>query len=218
MEFPKSRINEVQRGKKKASYNQKEIYDILDSTEICHIAFLIEGRAMVQPINFGRFEDKIYLHGSLRNRMTQAIIDNELVSLNVMILDAMKLTRSAYHHSVNYRSVNIFGRSLELHDPNEKLKGLAAIINHFVPNRWEHCRPPNEKELLATRVVEIQIETASAKIAQGDSKDNKSDLSLPYWAGVLPVRQKIGTPIPAKDLDKDLATPQHILDFLNQKK
>lgn len=217
MKYKKNNRNALQRGKKKASYDQNEIFSILDAVEICHIAFDFDGLAMVQPINFGRNNDKLYIHGSKRNRMTQAILEAGEVCLNVMILDAMKLTRSAYHHSVNYRSANIFGKAKEITIEAEKLKGLQAIINHFVPNRWEHCRLPNEKELKATRVIEITIESASAKIADSPTNDNKSDLDLPFWAGVIPVNTNYGTPIPANDLKEETGIPIHIARFLNSK-
>jgi len=150
MTYKKTTLNELRRGAKKASYDKKTVHAILDASEICHIAFIHEGRPFVQPINYGRNGEKIYLHGSTQNRMTNALMSSKQVCLNVMILDAMKLTRSAFHHSVNYRSVMVFGTVKELLENKEKLKGLKSIINHFVPNRWENCREPNEKELKAT--------------------------------------------------------------------
>lgn len=218
MQYPISDLNKVNRGAKKASYDKEVIHAILDETEICHVAFNFEGKAFVQPINFGRKGDKIYLHGSHQNRMTQAIIDAKEVCVNVMILDAMKLTRSAFHHSVNYRSVMIFGEVNELTSNEEKLMGLEAIINHFVPNRWEHCREPNEKELKATRVLEITIKTASAKIATGAPNDNKRDLDLPFWAGTIPVKTVLEKPFPDEHMKKDAEIPQHVLDFYNKSK
>ena len=216
MEFKKTSINQVNRGLKKAKYDKKTIYAILDSTEICHIAFIYNDKPFVQPINFGRKEDKIYIHGSLQNRMTNALLKTNEVCLNVMILDAMKLTRSAFHHSVNYRSVMVFGSVKELISKEEKLIGLKSIINHFVPNRWGYCRKPSDKELNATKVLEITIETASAKIADAPFKDNKKDLALDYWAGTIPVKKVVEKPIPDEFVNSD--TPKHILDFYNSNK
>lgn len=217
MEFQKRQLNEVKRGAKKASYDKETIYKILDATEICHIAFIHNEKAFVQPINFGRNEDKIYIHGSKKNRMTNALLETQEACLNVMILDAMKLTRSAFHHSVNYRSAMIFGSVRELMSDEDKLKGLKSIINHFVPNRWEHCRKPNEKELKATKVIEISIETASAKIADTSPNDNKTDLDLNFWAGTIPVKTICDYPIPDEFM-KETDIPKHILDFYNIKK
>ncbi|MEZ4911050.1 MAG: pyridoxamine 5'-phosphate oxidase family protein [Saprospiraceae bacterium] len=216
MKFPVSNINQVKRGAKKASYDKKQIYEILDQCEICYVAFLHEGKAMVQPINFGRLNDCIYLHGSHQNRMTTSILQSVEVCLNVTILDAMKLTRSAFHHSVNYRSVNIFGTVKEMLSDEEKLRGLQSIINHFVPNRWDHCRPPTRQELDATKVLEINITSASAKIANTKPGDNKSDLSLDYWAGTLPVQIKIKEPIPDEFMDENSLTPDHVVDFIKK--
>lgn len=218
MEFQKTKLNEIKRGAKKASYDSKIIYEILDATEICHIAFVYNGKAFVQPINFGRNEDKIYIHGSKKNRMTNTLLEAGEVCLNVMILDAMKLTLSAFHHSVNYRSAMIFGRVTELTDNEDKLIGLKSIINHFIPNRWEHCRKPNEKELMATKVLEISIETASAKIADTPPSDNKSDLDLDFWAGTIPVKTICEYPIPDQFMDNNTKIPEHIINFYNNKK
>lgn len=217
MEFPKTELNTVKRGAKKASYDKKTVYSILDATEICHIAFIHNDKAMVQPINFGRNGDNIYIHGSQKNRMTNALLETGEACLNVMILDALKLTRSAFHHSVNYRSAMIFGRVRELTDNEDKLLGLKSIVNHFIPNRWENCRKPNQKELAATKVLEIAIETASAKVANTPPSENKSDLTLDYWAGTIPVNTVCNHPIPDQFMQDNAEIPQHILNFYNDK-
>ena len=218
MEYPKSDINKVKRSPKKASYNKTEVYRILDAADICNIAFLWNGRAMVQPINYGREKDKIYIHGSHKNRMTNAIVDSVDLSLSVSFLDAMKLTRSAYHHSVNFRSVVVFGKAKELTSETEKLNALKHIINHFVPDRWDNCREPNQKELNATRVIEIEIETASAKIADSPSQEEKQDLELDYWAGIIPVKQVLETPIPDPKLTRGTALPKHVKAYYENNK
>ncbi len=217
MEFKKSEINTVKRSAKKANYNKDVIYAILDAAEICHIAFMHNGKPFVQPVNYGRVGDKIYIHGSQKNRMTNALLEAGEVSLNVMILDAMKLTRSAINHSVNYRSVMVFGAVRELTRDEEKLKGLKGIINHFVQNRWENCRKPNKKELKITRVLEISIESASAKVANTPPLDNKNDLELDYWAGTIPVKKVYGNPVPDKFAKNKSELPNHILEFVKAK-
>ena len=218
MEYPKTTLNQLKRSKKKASYDKKTIHAILDATEICHIAFLVDGKPFVQPINFGRSGEKLYVHGSLQNRMTSALVDTKEVCLNVMLLDAMKLTRSAFHHSVNYRSVMVFGSVRELVEDQEKLYGLKSIINHFVPNRWDYCRKPNKKELTATRVLEITIETASAKIANTPPSENKEDLVLDHWAGIIPVKTTYGYPEPDAHMEVGSNVPVHILNLYDQQK
>lgn len=217
MEYPKSATNTVKRGAKKAAYDKATIYSILDATEICHVAFIADGHAMVQPINFGRKDDCIYLHGSLQNRMTSSILEAGQACVEVTLLDALKLTKSAFHHSVNFRSVVLFGKTRSLETNEEKLVALKAIVNHFVPDRWEHCRPPNEKELKATRVIAIAIETASAKVAAAPPTENKEDLPLPFWSGTVPVTQTFGTPTQNDTPEcKQVPLPQHLKDHLDR--
>lgn len=218
MKFEKTPINTLKRGAKKASYDKEIVYRILDASEICHIAFVHNGKPFVQPINFGRYKNKIYLHGSHKNRMTQALVDANEVCLNVTLLDALKLTRSAFHHSVNYRSAMVFGTVKDVTSNEEKLNGLKCIINHFVPNRWKHCRVPNESELHATRVLETDIQTASAKIADTPPTDNKTDLSLDYWAGTISVKTICEYPKPDAFMDKNTEIPKHILEFYTSRK
>ena len=215
MEFEKTRENTIKRGSKKARYDEDTIYKILDATSVCFIAFNIDGKAFTQPVNYGRKGNKIFIHGSHNNRMTTAILSSEEVCLSVMILDAMKLTRSAYHHSVNFRSVVVFGTVRELFEHEEKLEGLKALINHFVPGRWDHCRIPNESEIKATRVIEINIDSASAKVADAPAKEESPDYELDYWAGTIPVRTLYGPPIRDCKLNPEIETPKHILDFIH---
>ena len=211
MKFKKTELNTIKRGVKKASYDKETVYAILDEAKICHIAFLYQGKAFVQPVNFGRKGNKIYIHGSTNNRMLNALQESKSVSLNVMILDALILTRSAFNHSVHYRSAMIFGSVKVLTNIEEKINGLKCIVNHFIPNRWENCRKPNEKELKATKVLEISIETASAKISNSPPTDK--DLDLDYWAGTIPVKTVYDKPIPAESLKEKDYIPEHILKF-----
>lgn len=218
MEYSKTSENTIKRGAKKATYNKEEIHGILDACEVCNIAFTIDGKAYVQPINFGRNGETLFLHGSLQNRMTNALIENGDVCLSVFHLDAMKLTRSAFHHSVNYRSAVVFGKVRELTTNEEKLFGLKAIINHFVPNRWDYCREPNENELKATRVIAIDIETASAKIATAPPNDNLEDYELDYWCGTIPIKTVCEFPLTDKTMKENIAVPEHVLDFYEKHK
>ena len=218
MKYKKTEENTVKRGFKKAHYDKIAVHTILDACEICTVAFTVNGLAHVQPINFGRSGEKIYLHGSLKNRMTNALIDSGRVCLSVTLLDAMKLSRSAFHHSVNYRSAVIFGKVRELLTHEEKLVGLKAIINHFVPNRWENSRLPDDKELKATKVIEIEIETASAKIADGSVSDKEKDKKLDLWAGQIPIKMICEYPIPESDLKEGTKIPAHVMAFYEKRK
>lgn len=218
MKYAKSKWNTVKRSPQKAHYDKAVIHAILDAVEICTVAFIVNGRALAQPINFGRKGETLYLHGSYKNRMTGALIESGKACLSVMLLDSMKLTRSAFHHSVNYRSAVIFGTVSELKSDAEKLEGLRSIINHFVPGRWAHCRHPNRKELDATRVLAIHIDSASAKIADAAPTDNKEDFDSDYWAGTLAVRQVYDAPRPVRNLKAGIELPAHVRDFYEKKK
>lgn len=218
MEFDKTQRNTVKRGRKKAHYDKEAVYSILDANEICTVAFTVDGLAQAQPINYGRTGDCLYLHGSPKNRMTTTITEAGEVCLSVMALDAMKLTRSAYHHSVQFRSVVVFGEVRELTSDDEKLEGLKTIINHFVPGRWEHCRPPSAKELRATKVLEVKITSASAKIADTPPQDEPEDYELDYWAGIIPVCTEYGEPVSDERLKDGIEVPSHVLDFIEHKK
>lgn len=211
--YEKTPQNTVKRGHKKAHYDRQTVHAVLDAAEVCHVAFLVAGKAHTQPINFGREDETIYLHGHLNNRMTQALIDAGEACLNVMHLDAMKLTRSAFHHSVNYRSATVFGEVREVTDLAGKLQGLKAIVNHFVPNRWDFCREPNTKELNATRVIAIDITSAVAKIADAPSNEKESDYELDHWAGIIPVKTVVEQPIPDAKLAEGIEMPEHIKAF-----
>jgi len=218
MKFKQSSRNKVIRGKKKASYDKELIYGLLDRCEVCTVAFTIDGLAHVQPINFGRAGDKLYLHGHVKNRMTTALIEHGEVCLNTMYLDALKITRSAFNNSVQYRSVTVFGKVRELIPHEEKLVGLKAIVNHFMPDRWDHCREPNKKELNATRVLEIEIESAAAKIADTPPEDKEADYQTDYWSGLIPIKTIAENPIDDELLKQGIDTPQHILDFCDKYK
>lgn len=218
MEYSKTEKNTVKRGSYKARYDKQIIHSILDSSEICNIAFNVNGKAIVQPVNYGRSGETLYIHGSHKNRMTNALVDSGEVCLSVSILDSMKLSRSAFHHSVNFRSVVVFGKVIEMKTNKEKLKGLKAIVNHFVPNRWDFCRIPNEKELKATRVLAIKITQASAKVADSPVNDNPEDYKLDFWAGEIPVKTVYEYPVSDKKLKNEIPIPDHVLDFYKSKK
>jgi nitroimidazol reductase NimA-like FMN-containing flavoprotein (pyridoxamine 5'-phosphate oxidase superfamily) len=217
-EYPRHKKNKVKRGAKRATYDVAQINKILDSTSLCYIAFTFEGLAMVQPISFGRKGNVLYIHGSHQNRMTASILDADQLTVSVTHLDGLLLARSAFHHSVNYRSVIIFGKARELKSNEEKLVGLKALINHVVPNRWDECRPPNNNELKATRVIAIEIIEGSAKISNSPVNDNKEDYELDYWAGKIPIVTKALYPISDKKLKKDIEMSKSAMAYYQANK
>jgi len=193
MEFPKEDRNRVRRIPKRGHYDREIIYPILDASFICHIGFSVEGQPYVIPTSYGREGDVIYLHGSSKSRMMNKMDEGIPVCLTVTHLDGLVLARSAFHHSMNYRSAVIFGTAKEVHG-EEKEKGLFIISENILEGRWGEVRGPTEKELKATSVLRLEIETASAKIRTGPPGDDKPDYDLPIWAGVVPMKVEYGIP------------------------
>lgn len=193
MEFPKKDRNRVRRIPKRGYYDRETIYPILDASFICHIGFSVEGQPYVIPTSYGREGDVIYLHGSSKSRMMNKMDEGIPVCLTVTHLDGLVLARSAFHHSMNYRSAVIFGTAKEVHGA-EKEKGLLIISENILEGRWDEVRGPSEKELKATSVLRLEIESASAKIRTGAPGDDKPDYELPIWAGVVPMKIEYGEP------------------------
>jgi len=192
--FPLTPRNQVHRLPKRASYDRDQIYGILDQTFLCHAGFQVEGQVYVIPTIYGRREDTIYMHGSAASRMLKELAKGFDACVTVTLLDGMVLARSAFHHSVNYRSVVLFGQARALTDPGEKSAALEIITEQVAPGRWAEVRGPNEKELKATSVLAMPIDSASAKVRTGGPIDDEEDYTLPVWAGVVPVRMAAGTP------------------------
>jgi nitroimidazol reductase NimA-like FMN-containing flavoprotein (pyridoxamine 5'-phosphate oxidase superfamily) len=193
MEFPKTDRNRVKRIPKRGHYDREIIYPILDAGFICHVGFVVEGQPFVIPTSYGREGDVIYLHGSSKSRMMDRASEGTPICLTVTHLDGLVLARSAFHHSMNYRSAVVFGTAKEVHG-EEKEKGLLLISENILKGRWDEVRGPTEKELKATSVLRLEIESASAKIRTGPPGDDEPDYELPIWAGILPIKLEYGTP------------------------
>ncbi|MFY0652214.1 MAG: pyridoxamine 5'-phosphate oxidase family protein [Cyclobacteriaceae bacterium] len=192
--------NKVVRGAKRASYDQQEIYDILDAGFLCHVAFNVDDQPFMIPIAYGRKGDKLYIHGSVKGRTIRKVGEGVPVCVSVTHLDGLVLARSAFHHSVNYRSVVIYGTAVELTDRKAKNDALFCITENILKGRWDESRVPNEKELDITGVLEITIESASAKVRTGGPVDEHDDYSLDVWAGVLPLNTYYSLPEPDEKL------------------
>ncbi len=216
-EYKKSELNKVVRGSKRASYNIEEINEILDAKFLCNIGYVYENKAIVLPTAYARKDNTIYIHGSLKNRMMLHLIHVGEASLSVTHLDGLVLARSAFHHSANYRSATVFGKARRVEDPEEKLEAMKYIINHMIPNHWEHIRHPNEKEFNATLVIAIKIDVASAKIRNEGVIDEKEDYQSSFWAGVVPIREIAGNPLPDKFIKEAIDTPVSVLNYIKQK-
>jgi nitroimidazol reductase NimA-like FMN-containing flavoprotein (pyridoxamine 5'-phosphate oxidase superfamily) len=198
---------------KRASYERETVYAILDEGFICHVGFIVDARPFVIPTGYGRLGDNLYLHGSAASRMLKTLREGVDVCVTVTLIDGLVLARSAFHHSMNYRSVVIFGRARVVEDEAEKMEALRAFTDHVMLRRWEESRLPNSSELRATLVLALPLGEASAKIRTGPPVDDEEDYSLPVWAGVLPLHLATGEPVPDPRLTAGIEVPQYVRDY-----
>lgn len=187
--FVKTDKNTIHRLPKRGQYDRETIYAILDEALICHVGFVEDGQPYVIPLNFARVEDEIILHGAKASRLLKHVEAGHPVCVEATIVDGLVLARAVFNHSVNYRSVVLFGTGRPIEDEAGKMAALEAVTEHLIPGRWKDARLPNSKELNATRVVAIRIDEASAKVRMGPAIDEEEDYTLPFWAGVLPIRE-----------------------------
>lgn len=204
---------QLKRLPKRGHFERETINAILDEAFICHVGFVVDGQPYVIPTGFGRVENDLYIHGSSASRMLRELSKGIDVCVTVTLIDGLVVARSAFHHSVNYRSVVVLGKAELVTDASEKNKALEVITNHFVPGRWDDCRLPNELELKATSVLKLAINEASAKIRTGDPIDDDEDYSLPYWAGVLPLKLTPGKPLNDAKLSPGVDPPTYITNY-----
>jgi len=203
----------VKRLPKRGAYERAAIYKILDEGFVCHVGFVIENQPFVIPTAYGRVADRLYLHGAQASRMLRALRGGLDVCVTVTLVDALVLARSIFHHSMNYRSVVIFGQALAVEDRAEKLEALRAFSDHVAPGRWDEARQPTEGELKATMVLALPLAEASAKVRTGPPVDDEEDYALPVWAGVVPLRVVAGEPISDPRLPPEIEPPQHVLNY-----
>lgn len=208
----------VKRLPARGHYDRETINAILDEAFICHVGFVVDGQPYVIPTGFARVGDHVYIHGSAASRMLRNLSQGINVCVTVTLIDGLVLARSAFHHSINYRSVVILGSATLVVDADEKDKALEALTEHIVPGRWADVRWPNKLELKATTVLKLPIEEASAKIRIGDPKDDEDDYAMGVWAGVLPLSLATGTPIDDGRLDPGIAVPTYVRDYRRQKR
>jgi nitroimidazol reductase NimA-like FMN-containing flavoprotein (pyridoxamine 5'-phosphate oxidase superfamily) len=197
----------------KASYDKELVHAILDEAYVCHLGFVRDGAPVVLPTLFGRVGERLYVHGSTGSRplrMTGQADAGLPVCLTVTHVDALILARSAFHHSINYRSVVVHGIAHDVTDPEEKRVALDALVDHVVPGRSRDSRSANKKEFAATAVIRLDLDEVSAKLRTGGVNDEPEDLALPHWAGVVPLRKGYETPV----ADADLAPGTEVPDYL----
>ena len=203
----------VKRLPARGAYDRDTIYSILDEGFICHVGFALDGQPYVIPTGYARIGDDLYIHGSAASRMLRNLSKGVDVCVTVTLVDGLVLARSAFHHSINYRSVVILGKAELVEDREEKDKVLKAFTEHIIPGRWAEIRWPNELEMKATSVLKLPIEEASAKIRTGGPKDDDEDYEMNIWAGVLPLKVTSDDPIPDEVLPEGINVPEHVRKF-----
>ena len=195
----------------RADYDRDAVNKIIDATPLCHVSYIIDGRPYVTPTLQWREGGTIYWHGSSASRFLRQIVGKE-VCMAITHFDGFVLARSAFHHSINYRSVMLFGEAVKVED-SAKNALLQSFVENLIPGRWENLRAMTDQEAKATTIFSMPIDEGSAKVRSGPPVDDDEDYSLPIWAGVLPVSQVLHEPVPdPKNLD-GLEVPAHIRDY-----
>jgi len=213
MTFPQTDRTKLKRLPKRGHFDRETVYSILDEGFICHVGFAVDGQPFVIPTGYARVDDKLYIHGSQASRMLRTLSGGLDACVTVTIVDGLVLARSAFHHSMNYRSVVIFGRATIVDDPREKNAALVALSEHIVRGRWVDVREPTEQEMRATTVLSVPLVEASAKIRTGPPLDDEEDYALPIWAGVVPLTLEAGEPIKDPRLPDGIEVPEYALNY-----
>lgn len=188
----------------RGAYDRETIDAILDEGIVCHVGFMMDSQPFVIPTGYARDGDRLIIHGSSASRMLRTLRAGVDACVTVTLLDALVLARSAFHHSMNYRSVVVLGRATPIEKHDEKLEALRLLTEHLIPGRWDDCRKPNDTEMKATTVLTIPLDESSAKIRTGPAMDDDEDYALSHWAGLLPFAPQAGTP------ERDDRLPGHI--------
>jgi nitroimidazol reductase NimA-like FMN-containing flavoprotein (pyridoxamine 5'-phosphate oxidase superfamily) len=203
----------LKRKPERGLYDREAIYAILDEALVCHVGFVEDAQPYVIPINFARVGDTIVMHGAKASRLLKHVAAGHALCVEVTLVDGLVLARSVFNHSVNYRSVVLFGSGRLVEEDEEKLVALEAITEHLIPGRWQEARLPNDKELKATGVVAIKIDQGSAKVRSGPPVDDEADYALPVWAGVLPFKERALPPVPDERMAPDIDAPAYITNY-----
>ncbi len=210
-QLQKTKRTTLTRNPKRADYDRDVVNEIIDATSLCHVSYIIDGRPYVTPTLQWREGDTIYWHGSSASRFLRQIVGKE-VCMSITHFDGIVLARSAFHHSINYRSVMLFGEATKIGD-DEKNQLLENFVEALIPGRWESLRPMTDQEAKATTVFSMPIDEGSAKVRTGPPVDDDEDYELPIWAGVLPMSQTLQAPEPDPKNVAGLEIPKHVRDF-----
>lgn len=211
--FSVTRRTTLKRLPSRAQYEREAVYRILDEGFVCHVGFVVEGKPVVIPTSYWRIEDTLYIHGSAASRMLRTLEEGVDVCVTVTLVDGLVLARSAFHHSINYRSVVVFGRATVVEDMQEKWDALRVFTDHIIPGRWEDIRQPNESELKATLVLALPLVELSAKVRTGPPKDDEEDYDLPVWAGEIPLQMISGAAVSDPRLRAGIEPPAYAQNY-----
>lgn len=211
--LPQTPRTTLKRLPQRGSYDRELINQILDEGFICHVGFAVDGQPLVIPTGYARVGDSLIIHGSQASRMLRTLGPGIDVCVTVTLIDGLVLARSAFHHSMNYRSVVVFGRAHPIDDPDEKLATLRALSDHMILGRWDDVRKPNERELQQTTVLSLPLTEASAKVRTGPPLDDEEDYKLPVWAGVIPLSLVGGVPVDDPRMGTNDEIPKYVVDY-----
>ena len=214
--LPLTQRTTLKRLPKRGSHERETINQILDEGFICHVGFAIDGQPVVIPTGYARVDDQLIIHGSQASRMLRELKTGIDVCVTVTLIDGLVLARSAFHHSMNYRSVVIFGKATLVEDREAKVAALFALSEHIIPGRWAEAREPNDAELQQTTVLSLPIDEASAKIRTGPPLDDEEDYAMPVWAGVLPLRITTVEPIADPRLSAGIEIPDYVSRYTRE--
>lgn len=217
-----SRLNPTDRTKptrlpNRVGYDLELIYEILDEGLYCNVAYVLEGRPFMLPTGYCRIGNMLYLHGSVGSHMIRSIQHGADLCISVTLVDGLVFARSAFHHSINYRSVVLFGQPFLVENEAEKMRVLEQLTEHFAVGRWNDVRQPSPSELKRTAVLGIRIDEASAKMRSGPPKDEEEDANWPGWSGVLPIQYAAGAPEEREDAVPGLTVPGYLLNYSRKK-
>jgi nitroimidazol reductase NimA-like FMN-containing flavoprotein (pyridoxamine 5'-phosphate oxidase superfamily) len=216
-DFAQTQRNRVKRLPDRGKYDKATIYPIIDEAIICHVGFTMAEQPFMIPTLHVRQGDDLLLHGATTSRMLKHIQEGNSVCVTVTLIDGLVMARSVFHHSVNYRSAILFGTGEVITDPEEKMAAMRLFTDKIMPGRWDDARQPYAKEIKATSMVRLAIESASAKVRNGPPGDDDEDYALPVWAGIIPFTQQIGSPINDPLLNEGIAVPDYVNQFIQAK-
>jgi hypothetical protein len=202
---------------KRGAFDRESINQILDEGFICHVGFAVDGQPFVIPTGYARAGDRLFIHGSQASRMLRTLGQGIDVCVTVTLIDGLVLARSAFHHSMNYRSVVVFGRAAVVDEREEKLAALRVLSEHMIPGRWDDVREPSERELQLTTVLSLPLTEASAKVRTGPPLDDEADYEMDVWAGVIPLRLVADVPVADPRLPSEIGPPPYALDYSRSK-